>query len=220
MKNRVDSGMSAAPGGAALTVGGVTVHPGHLDPAAQMALVDDLRAVIRAAPLFSPVTPRGRAMTVRMTAAGRYGWFSDRAGYRYIPSHPSGAPWPPIPEPVLAIWRALVSPTRMPDCCLVNFYAGDARMGLHQDRDEADFSAPVLSLSLGDSCLFRFGGTERKAPTQSLKLHSGDALVLGGASRLVFHGVDRIVPGSSSLLAEGGRFNLTLRRVTKGVGDG
>jgi alkylated DNA repair protein (DNA oxidative demethylase) len=213
MKNRVDSGMAATPGGAALVVGGVTVHPGHLDPVAQLALVDDLRAVIRAAPLFSPVTPRGRAMTVRMTAAGRYGWFSDRAGYRYIPSHPSGAPWPPIPERALAIWRALVSPARMPDCCLVNFYAGDARMSLHQDRDEADFTWPVLSVSLGDEALFRVGGTTRGGPTQSVWLRSGDVAILGGAARLAFHGIDRVRAGSSTLLPNGGRINLTMRVV-------
>jgi DNA oxidative demethylase len=86
---------------------------------------------------------------------------------------------------------------------------------LHQDRDEVDFSAPVVSLSLGDTCLFRFGGTTRGGPTRSIKLVSGDALVLGSAARLAFHGVDRIMPGTSTLLPDGGRFNLTLRRVTK-----
>jgi alkylated DNA repair protein (DNA oxidative demethylase) len=88
-------------------------------------------------------------------------------------------------------------------------------MSLHQDRDEADFSAPVVSLSLGDTCIFRFGGTKRGGTTRSIKLSSGDALVLGGEARLAFHGVDRIVAGSSTLLPEGGRFNLTLRRVTQ-----
>jgi len=88
-------------------------------------------------------------------------------------------------------------------------------MGLHQDRDEEDFSAPVVSLSLGDSCLFRIGGTKRNDPTRSFKLASGDAMVLGGEARLAFHGVDRIMPGTSTLLPEGGRINVTMRRVTR-----
>ncbi|MBI1217254.1 MAG: alpha-ketoglutarate-dependent dioxygenase AlkB [Rhodobacteraceae bacterium] len=213
MKSRVDSALFPAPGGPALVVGGVAVHPGYIDPAAQAALVEDLRGVIRAAPLFSPMTPQGRAMSVRMTAAGRYGWFSDRTGYRYIPSHPAGTPWPPIPDAVLAIWRALVSAERMPDCCLVNFYAASARMGLHQDRDEADFSWPVLSVSLGDEALFRVGGTTRGGPTQSVWLRSGDVAILGGAARLAFHGIDRVRAASSTLLPKGGRINLTLRVV-------
>lgn len=213
MKNRVDSTPAAPPGSPVLLVGGVQVLPGYLDPGAQAALVEDLRAVIRAAPLFAPVTPQGHPMSVRMTAAGRYGWFSDRAGYRYIPSHPSGTPWPPIPEAVLAIWRALISAERVPDCCLVNFYADAARMGLHQDRDEADFDWPVLSISLGDEALFRVGGTTRGGPTQSVWLRSGDVAILGGAARLAFHGIDRVRAGSSTLLPKSGRINLTLRVV-------
>lgn len=199
--------------GPVLDLGGVMVHPGWLDMAAQAAMVEDLRAVIREAPLFQPMTPRGQPMSVRMTAAGRYGWFSDRSGYRYIPAHPAGQPWPPIPDSVLAVWRALVSQVRMPDCCLVNFYTGAARMGLHQDRDEADFAWPVLSISLGDEALFRVGGTTRGGPTRSLWLRSGDVAILGGAARLAFHGIDRVRPGSSALLAKGGRINLTLRVV-------
>ncbi len=92
-------------------------------------------------------------------------------------------------------------------------------MGLHQDRDETDFEAPVVSISLGDSCLFRIGGVTRKEPTRSIRLGSGDVVILGGAARLAFHGVDRIYPGTSGLLPEGGRINLTLRRVTRSVTD-
>ncbi len=152
-------------------------------------------------------------MSVRMTSAGRYGWYSDRRGYRYVERHPNGADWPPIPESVLTIWRALVSEERLPDCCLVNFYGPQARMGLHQDRDEADFRWPVLSISLGDEARFRIGGTERGGKTESVWLHSGDVLILGGASRLAHHGIDRIAPGTSTLLREPGRINLTLRVV-------
>ncbi|WP_413870233.1 alpha-ketoglutarate-dependent dioxygenase AlkB family protein [Albidovulum sp.] len=192
---------------------GAAFHPGWLDMAGQAALVEDLRAVIAAAPLFSPLTPWGKPMSVRMTSAGRYGWYSDRRGYRYADCHPSGTPWPPIPERILAIWRSLVSAGRMPDCCLVNFYGEGARMGLHQDRDEADFRWPVLSVSLGDDARFRIGGTERGGRTESLWLRSGDVLILGGAARLAFHGIDRVAPGTSTLLPGGGRINLTLRVV-------
>ncbi|MFC2967022.1 alpha-ketoglutarate-dependent dioxygenase AlkB family protein [Acidimangrovimonas pyrenivorans] len=196
-----------------LRLRGAEVWQGWLDGAAQAALVEDLRGLIKAAPLFSPTTRWGKQMSVQMTSAGRYGWFSDRRGYRYIDRHPSGTPWPPIPERVLAIWRALVSAERMPDCCLVNLYRESARMGLHQDRDEADFSWPVLSVSLGDDGLFRIGGTERGGRTESLWLKSGDVLRLGGEARLAYHGIDRIRPGSSTLLKGGGRINLTLRVV-------
>lgn len=176
-------------------------------------MVEELRALVAAAPLFSPETRWGRKMSVRMTSAGRYGWYSDRRGYRYVDRHPDGRPWPPIPESVLAVWRALVDGQRDPDCCLVNFYGPDARMGLHQDRDEADFSWPVLSISLGDDARFRIGGTRRGDPTESFWLRSGDVLILGGAARLAHHGIDRVAPGSSALLRDGGRINLTLRVV-------
>jgi alkylated DNA repair protein (DNA oxidative demethylase) len=197
---------------------GLRYVPGFLDRGRQVALLAAMREVLRAAPLFSPTMPRtGKKLSVAMSNCGPLGWVSDRdGGYRYQARHPvTGAPWPDIPQIAQDAWQALAEHRDPPQACLVNFYAAGARMALHQDRDEADFTAPVVSLSLGDSCLFRFGGIERNDPTQSLKLHSGDALVIGGASRLVFHGVDRILPGSSTLLAEGGRFNLTLRRVTK-----
>lgn len=197
-----------------LTVRGIAVWPGWLDRSAQEALVQDLRAVISQAPLFSPLTGGGKPMSVRMTSAGRFGWYSDSKGYRYIDRHPNGTDWPPIPERVLAIWRDLCGTARDPECCLVNWYGPEARMGLHQDRDEADFSQPVLSISLGDNGLFRAGNAERGGPTQSLWLKSGDVLALEGPSRLLHHGIDRIAPGTSTLLAAPGRINLTLRVVT------
>ncbi len=203
--------MSAAPAG--VETGGFRILHEWLDRPAQEEMRDAVRAVVRAAPLFSPLTPWGKPMRVRMTSAGRYGWFTDRKGYRYIPEHPSGVPWPPIPEPVLAVWRAIVSPERMPDCCLVNFYAEGAGMGLHRDADEADFRWPVLSISLGDPGLFRMGGPERSDPTRSVWLESGDVVVMGGPARLSYHGIDRIRAGGSTLLADGGRLNLTCRVV-------
>jgi alkylated DNA repair protein (DNA oxidative demethylase) len=197
-------------------VPGVAYHPGYLDLAAQEALRDAIDAIIRAAPLFQPRMPRtGKAFSVRMTNCGPLGWVSDVGGYRYQPNHPeTAAPWPAMPERLLQAWTELAPGAAPPEACLVNSYDRGARMGLHQDRDEQNLSAPVLSLSLGDSCLFRVGGTERNAPTRSFRLHSGDALTLGGPGRLAFHGVDRIMPETSTLLAAGGRINLTLRRVS------
>jgi DNA oxidative demethylase len=197
-------------------VPGVAHHPAYLDRVAQEALRDAVREIVRAAPLFQPRMPRtGTAFSVRMTNCGPLGWVSDVDGYRYQPHHPeTGAPWPAMPEAALRAWAELAADAPPPEACLINYYDGTARMGLHQDRDEQNLSAPVLSLSLGDSCLFRIGGTERGAPTRSFRLHSGDALTLGGPARLIFHGVDRILTGTSTLLPSGGRLNLTLRRVT------
>lgn len=193
---------------------GAVLWPGFLDLAQQQALLAALREVVRAAPLLQHVTPGGRRMSVRMTAAGRFGWISDRGGYRYAPQHPDGMPWPPIPPEALAVWEAVSGCDRPPECCLVNFYGEGARMGLHQDRNEADYSCPVVSISLGDPGLFRVGGVETRGPTASAWLESGDVAVLGGPARLAWHGVDRIRFGGSRLLPQGGRINLTLRVVT------
>jgi alkylated DNA repair protein (DNA oxidative demethylase) len=153
---------------------------------------------------------------VRMSNCGPLGWITDEAGYRYEPNHPiTKQAWPPMPDVLIAAWNELGGYRYPPQACLINFYGEAAKMGLHQDRDEKDFDAPVVSLSLGDSCLFRIGGPKRGDPTRSLRLSSGDALVLAGNDRLAFHGVDRIYPGTSTVLAQGGRINLTLRRVTR-----
>jgi len=156
----------------------------------------------------------GQPFSVRMTNCGALGWVSDETGYRYQPHHPvTGMPWPPMPAIVLRAWDEIGGYPHPPEACLINVYALTARMGLHQDRDEQDFVAPVVSLSLGDTCLFRIGGTARSDPTRSFRLGSGDALALAGEARLAFHGVDRIIRGTSTLLPDGGRINLTLRRV-------
>lgn len=199
---------------APLDIRGFRLFQGFLDRPAQESLVAVLRELLRAAPLYQPVTPRGQKMSVRMSAAGRFGWVTDRRGYRYEPRHPQGMDWPPIPEEVLAIWRAVSGVARDPECCLINWYGEGARMGLHQDKDEADFSCPVVSVSLGDEGLFRMGNEVRGGKTESVWLKSGDVVVMGGAARLKHHGVDRIRFGSSTLLPQGGRINLTLRVVT------
>ncbi len=191
--------------------------PDYLDRAAQEALVAEIRAVVADAPLYVPTMPRnGKPMSVRMTNCGTLGWVTDKErGYRYQATHPvTGRPWPPMPASLLNLWDTLADYERPPEACLVNFYDDTAKMGLHQDSDEADFAAPVLSVSLGDTCLFRVGGTERTDKAVSLKLKSGDIVLLAGKSRLAFHGVTRTYPGTSTLLKNGGRINLTLRRVT------
>jgi alkylated DNA repair protein (DNA oxidative demethylase) len=190
---------------------GFQLFDGLLGRAEQQAMVADIRAVARAAPFFRPATRRGQALSVRMTSAGRLGWVSDRRGYRYEARHPSGAAWPPIPDSALRVWSLVASDARAPDSCLVNWYAPGARMGMHQDRDEADMTQPVVSVSLGDDALFRIGGPERGGRTESVWLRSGDVMVMGGAARRTFHGVDRIAEGTSTLLGAPGRINLTLR---------
>lgn len=197
-----------------VNLGGAVIFAGALDVAEQKALVGDIREVARAAPLFSPETRFGKKMSVRMTSAGSMGWVSDRRGYRYEAQHPRGTDWPAIPQSLLNIWQAAVPEARLPDCALINFYGESARMGLHQDNDEADFGQPVVSISLGDEGLFRIGGVERGGKTASHWLRSGDVLVMGGTARLAYHGVDRIKFGSSTLLPDGGRLNVTMRVVT------
>ena len=198
---------------------GVIHWPGYLPASAQDELVAHLREAARQAPFFHPRMPRtGKPFSVRMTNLGTLGWVSDVRGYRYQPLHPeTGRPWPALPPVLLDAWNALADYPHPPEACLVNFYEASARMGLHQDRDEQDFDAPVLSLSLGDTAVFRIGGTTRGGKTVSLRLASGDALLFGGEARLAYHGIDRILAGSSGLLPQGGRINLTLRRVTKPV---
>ena len=195
--------------------------PAYLGRDEQAALVDDIRKVVQAAPLYVPTMPRtGKPMSVRMTNCGSLGWVTDKeGGYRYQPAHPvTGDPWPPIPAALEKLWRAVSAYPHDPEACLVNFYAAEARMGLHQDRDEQDFDAPVVSVSLGDACLFRVGEATRAGKTASIRLESGDVVVLGGEGRLAYHGVDRIYPSTSALLRQGGRINLTLRRVTVPTG--
>lgn len=187
--------------------------PGKLSLEAQAALAAEVLALSQAAPFYKPITPGGKAMSVETTNLGPLGWFTDARGYRYQSEHPeTGGPWPPIPGVLLDLWAELADPQTPPDACLVNLYRGDARMGLHQDRDEADFSFPVLSVSLGDTAVFRLGGLRRNDPTTSMRLTSGDVCVLAGEARLFHHGVDRILAGSSRLIPGGGRINLTLRR--------
>lgn len=193
---------------------GFGFHPARLDRAAQEALVAQVLSALETAPLYRPVTPGGKAMSVQMSNMGPLGWVTDQAGgYRYQATHPvSGATWPAMPQVLLDLWAELADSEVLPDACLVNLYRDGARMSLHQDRDEADMRFPVLSVSLGDTAMFRLGGAKRSDPTRSMKLASGDVCLLAGEARLFFHGVDRVIEGSSTLIPGGGRINLTLRR--------
>jgi len=185
-----------------------------LNPETQQSMIEDLRIITQTAPVFSPTTPHGASMSVRMTSAGKFGWFSDADGYRYIEHHPSGTEWPEIPTRILDVWSAVSRITQKPESCLINFYGEGAQMGMHRDKDEADMRWPVVSISLGDDGLFRMGGSTRGDTTEKIWLSSGDVVVMGGAARNSYHGVDKIRFKSSRLLPKGGRVNVTLRVVS------
>jgi len=197
-------------------VDGFEFHVGFLSRLEQEGLRDIIEAAIVEAPALRPCMPgSGRPFSVRMTNLGELGWIADRKGYRYDRLHPeTGRRWPAIPGMLVEVWQKLTGYPAPPQACLVNLYDRRARLGLHRDEDEEDRQAPVVSISLGDTAVFRLGGLGRKDPTRSMRLASGDAVVLGGKSRHCFHGIDRIIPGSSTLLPGGGRINLTLRRVS------
>jgi alkylated DNA repair protein (DNA oxidative demethylase) len=200
---------------------GVFLWREKFSPAQQEKLRDEVLTRLEQAPLYRPVMPdTGKPFSVEESNFGSLGWVSDKSGYRYQPIHPvTGAPWPSIPQPLLDLW-AQINSGPAPQCCLVNFYAAGAKMGLHQDRDEKDTSGAVIGVSLGDDALFRIGGTlkegtwGRGGKTVSVTLASGDVIAFGGAARLAYHGIDRIKPGTSRLLPGGGRISLTLRRVS------
>ncbi|MEM1277338.1 MAG: alpha-ketoglutarate-dependent dioxygenase AlkB [Pseudomonadota bacterium] len=200
-------------------IAGFQIHRGLLSPEKQLEVAEVCREIIRSAPLLRPITGWGKPMSVRMTSAGRAGWVISHGKYQYRAHHPeTGQAWPAIPDLILAIWQSLDIWDRYPDCCLLNWYDATARMGLHQDKDEGEFAAPVVSISLGDPARFRMGGAERGGKTQSTILHSGDIVVMGGAARLAYHGIDRILADELPNPITGrGRINLTLRVVDPAV---
>ena len=196
---------------------GFSYHADYLDKTRQERLLTAVRAVVAHSPFYTPAMPRsGNPLKVRMTNCGSLGWMTDKdGGYRYQPTHPvTGLPWPPIPSEILDVWRELANYPAMPEACLINYYAASSRLGSHKDADEADTAAPVVSISLGDDAVFHIGGIRRNDPKHRFTLRSGDIVVLGGGARLAYHGIDRIFADTSLLLPEGGRINLTLRRVT------
>ncbi|MEM7470572.1 MAG: alpha-ketoglutarate-dependent dioxygenase AlkB [Pseudomonadota bacterium] len=187
------------------------IYPEFLTLPEQKSLVEELRVAAAETPPFQPILRGGKRMSVKITSFGERGWLADGRGYVYAAHHPNGKPWPPIPASVLRIWTAVSGVARLPDSCLMNYYAENTKMGMHQDKDEAGFDWPVVSVSLGDEALFRMGNVARGGKTESIWLRSGDVVVMGGSARLAHHGIDRIKFGTSALLKQGGRLNLTLR---------
>lgn len=209
---------ASAPCDSSTRPNGLRHLPSYFDAAAQRALLADVEAVLAAAPLYRPTMPRsGKPLSVEMSNAGSLGWVSDKdGGYRYQPLHPRTAQsWPPIPNGLIELWRAVAGYAALPEACLVNLYELHSKLGSHVDADEVDTSAPVVSVSLGADAVFHIGGPNRGDPKAKLVLRSGDVIVLGGVARHCYHGIDRILPTMGSLLPDGRRINLTLRRVTK-----
>lgn len=195
---------------------GIRYFKGYFPVAAQRRILAEIRDIVSRAPLYVPTMPKtGKPLSVRMTNCGPLGWVSSKdGGYRYQPTHPvTGEAWPPLPQSLKALWKDVAAYPAEPEACLINWYAPGAKLGLHVDADEEDTRAPVVSVSLGDDAWFRIGGLRRRDPTQRVLLQSGDVIVLGGPARLTYHGIDRIVAGTNTLLDEDGRFNLTMRRV-------
>lgn len=181
------------------------------------ALMQALEALLAQAPLRHMQTPGGHTMTVATSSCGALGWVSDRHGYRYSPCNPQTAtPWPAMPLcfSELAQRAALEAgyANFHPESCLVNQYQPGAKLSLHQDRDEQDLSAPIVSVSLGLPAVFLFGGLQRSDKAQRYRLVHGDVVVWGGPSRLAFHGVMPLADGEHALLGRR-RINLTFRRV-------
>jgi alkylated DNA repair protein (DNA oxidative demethylase) len=201
--------------------GRIEIAPGvffwreKFDRAAQENLLRDVLTLEKQAPFYRPAMPgSGKPFSVEETNFGTLGWVSDKDGYRYQQRHPvTNTSWPGMPATLAALWQEIAGGPAA-ECCLVNRYPAGARMGLHQDKDEKALEAPVVSVSLGDEAIFRIGGETRRGPTKSLTLASGDVVAFGGPARLAYHGIDRVLAGTSTLVPGGGRINLTLRRVT------
>lgn len=175
-----------------------------------------INSIIAAAPLRYMVTQRGYAMSVAMTNCGDAGWISDRKGYRYERNDPqTGKPWPEMPGVLIRLAQKAASEAGyhgyLPDVCLINSYAPGTKLALHQDNDEADFSAPIVSVSLGLPATFLFGGLTRQQKSQKIPLRHGDVFVFGGQSRMAFHGIEPLKEGNHSLLGNR-RINLTFRK--------
>lgn len=185
----------------------------------QHQILRECQAVIENAPLFRAIMPTGADFRYLCTSAGDYGWLSDRKGYRYVSKHPiTRVPFPPIPRLIQQIAFEAAQTCGLPlrpESALINWYDEDSQLGLHQDRTEST-DAPVVSISIGDDCVFIIGGPQRSDPKRKIILKSGDVLVMGAEHRFVFHGVERIVPGTAPIelgFEQAGRFNITVRQV-------
>lgn len=197
---------------------GALLLPAHAAADAALLLAE-LLAVAELAPFRHLVTPGGATMSVAMTNCGRLGWISDRRGYRYTPQDPlTGRSWPPMPGCFLRLAQGAASAAGFgrfaPDACLINRYVPGARLALHQDRDEQDLDAPIVSISLGLPAIFLFGGLSRADRPLRSRLASGDVVVWGGAARLAYHGIAPLAPGEHPLTGRH-RYNLTFRTVDR-----
>jgi len=184
--------------------------------AQQRQLLDDLSSVLVAAPLRQMMTPMGFAMSVATSSCGALGWVSDAAGYRYSSIDPlTHAPWPPMPDSFFELAQTAAAMAGyadfQPDACLMNQYKIGTKMGLHQDKNEQDFTQPIVSVSLGIPARFQFGGKQRSDKPMQLMLHHGDVLVWGGHARLHYHGIMTVQPNTHPLLGST-RINLTFRK--------
>ena len=183
----------------------------------QADLVQTVLGIADEAPFYTPTMRGGAPFRVQITSAGVVGWTSDELGYRYVREHPgTKRPWPSIPDRTADLATAAATYAGFlgfkPDTCLVNLYRDGSKRGLHRDDDELDKTAPIVSVSLGDTCKFRFGGASKSGPFTDWELRSGDIVVFGGPSRLAWHGVSKILRGTSGLVPGGGRLNLTIRK--------
>ncbi|BCW87233.1 Alpha-ketoglutarate-dependent dioxygenase AlkB [Alphaproteobacteria bacterium SO-S41] len=202
---------------------GIALFRGRIPLAESRVLLDDMLTVFAAAPPYRLRMKTGAYVINQLTNCGELGWHSDSQGYRYVDRHPEqGTPWPAIPPRVKAAAIAAARECGVadfdPDACLVNLYAAEGKLNLHQDHDEADFAWPIVSFSFGNDGVFALGGAKRRDPVQGVTLHHGDVMVLHGPGRMLFHGVKKIVPGTApfqhSAIPANGRLNLTLRRAT------
>ncbi|WP_446029777.1 DNA oxidative demethylase AlkB [Lelliottia amnigena] len=190
----------------------------RLAVACAATLLHDIEAVAAISPFRHMVTPGGYTMSVAMTSCGGLGWTTNDRGYLYSPVDPvTHRPWPPIPEAFNALCHeaaiAAGYPDFQPDACLINRYAPGAKLSLHQDKDEPNLSAPIVSVSLGLPAIFQFGGLQRNDPLKRLMLEHGDVVVWGGESRLFYHGIQPLKPGQHPLTGEY-RYNLTFRQAS------
>jgi alkylated DNA repair protein (DNA oxidative demethylase) len=201
--------------------------PGFLAPGAvllsgfarheEAVLLQAVEAVLAEAPLRHMQTPGGHTMTVATSSCGSLGWVSDRHGYRYAAHNPeNGRPWPAMPQCFTEMAQRAAAEAGyahfQPEACLINQYLPGAKLSLHQDRDELELSAPIVSVSLGLPVVFQFGGLQRSDRPQRYRLVHGDVVAWGGPSRLAFHGVLPLADGTHALLGKR-RINLTFRRV-------
>ena len=194
---------------------GAVLLRGFADPF-ESELIAALRDIAGRAPFRHMVTPGGHEMSVAMTNCGTLGWVTDRGGYRYDGNDPeTGKPWPAMPAAFCRLAAQAAAQAGfsgfLPDACLINRYQPGARMSLHQDRDEDDFGAPIVSVSLGLPAIFLFGGLKRSDKPRRFRLQHGDVVVWGGPARLAFHGIAPLADGEHALIGRQ-RINLTFRK--------